>query len=151
MGNIEKNLEVYEAFCESYERENEEYGGIDLQVLGLGRNGHIGFNEPGSSLGSRTRVKPLSDETRKVNSWLDDFREMPTHAITMGIRTILEARQVLLMASGEGKAEAARMCIEDPLTAIVPGSMLQMHQKAIIFLDEKASSKLRKLNLYEMR
>ena len=151
LGNIDRNLEVYEAFCESYEREIEESGGIDLQVLGLGRNGHIGFNEPGSSLGSKTRVKPLSDTTRKVNSWLEDFHKMPTHAITMGIRTILESRQVLLMANGEEKAEAARMCIEGPLTAMVPGSMLQMHQNAVILLDEKASTKLKNLNLYEKR
>jgi glucosamine-6-phosphate deaminase len=151
LGEIDKNLEVYEAFCESYEREIEESGGIDLQVLGLGRNGHIGFNEPGSSLGSKTRVKPLSDETRKVNSWMEDFQKMPTHSITMGIRTILEARQVLLMTSGKGKADAARMCIEGPLTAMVPGSMLQMHQNAIILLDEDAAAKLTNLNQYEKR
>jgi glucosamine-6-phosphate deaminase len=132
-----------EAHCEWYELEIQRVGGIDLQVLGIGSNGHIAFNEPGSSLGSRTRVKTLSQATREDNArFFETMDEVPRHAITMGIGTIMEARELVLLASGAGKAEAIRASAEGPLTAMVPGSMVQMHRRAYLFVDEAAGSRL---------
>jgi glucosamine-6-phosphate deaminase len=132
-----------EAHCDWYEREIERVGGIDLQILGIGANGHIAFNEPGSSLGSRTRVKTLSQQTRDDNArFFDSPEEVPKYAITMGIGTIMEARELVLLAGGENKAEAVRAAVEGPLTAMVPGSMIQMHRRAFVFLDSPAGSTL---------
>lgn len=132
-----------EAHCDWYEREIERVGGIDLQVLGIGGNGHIAFNEPGSSLGSRTRVKTLSSKTREDNArFFDSLEAVPHYAITMGIGTIMEARELVLLATGIGKAEAIRASAEGPLTAMVPGSMVQMHRRAYLFADEEAGSRL---------
>ncbi|RMF08232.1 MAG: glucosamine-6-phosphate deaminase [Candidatus Neomarinimicrobiota bacterium] len=131
------------AFCHWYEDEIKRAGGIDIQILGIGGNGHIAFNEPGSSLGSRTRVKTLTEKTRRDNArFFASIDEVPRYAITMGIGTIMEAREVLLLANGEGKAEAVRRSIEGPVTAMCPASMLQMHRKSTIILDQGAASKL---------
>lgn len=120
-----------------YEAAIKEAGGIDLQVLGLGRNGHIGFNEPGSSLGSRTRPKTLDRET------LADYGEgTPRFSITMGIGTILESRVLLMLATGDAKAEAVRRIAEGPLTSETPGSALQLHPRAHLVVDEAAASRL---------
>ena len=120
-----------------YEASLKEAGGIDLQILGLGRNGHIGFNEPGSSLGSRTRPKTLDRET------LADYGPgTPRFSITMGIGTILEARTLLMIATGEAKAEAVRRIAEGPLTSETPGSALQLHPRAHLVVDEAAASRL---------
>lgn len=120
-----------------YEAAIKDAGGIDLQVLGLGRNGHIGFNEPGSSLGSRTRPKTLDRET------LADYGEgTPRFSITMGIGTILEARVLLMLATGDAKAEAVRRIAEGPLTSETPGSALQLHPRAHLVVDEAAASRL---------
>lgn len=130
-------------FCEWYENEMKRYGGIDIQVLGVGGNGHIAFNEPGSSLGSRTRIKTLTEKTVKDNSrFFKSVKEVPRYAITMGVGTIMEARELLLLANGEGKAEAVRAAVEGPITAMCPASALQLHQKAIILADKKAAAKL---------
>jgi glucosamine-6-phosphate deaminase len=132
-----------ESHCNWYEAEIERVGGIDLQILGVGSNGHIAFNEPGSSLGSRTRVKTLSLTTRKANArFFESLEEVPKYAITMGIGTIMEARELVLLATGAGKAEAVRASAEGPLTAMVPGSMVQMHRRAYLFVDSAAGSGL---------
>ncbi|GBD94573.1 glucosamine-6-phosphate deaminase 1 [bacterium BMS3Abin05] len=131
-------------FCEWYEEQIEEYGGIDLQILGIGANGHIAFNEPGSSLGSRTRIKTLTEETRKDNArfFNNNMDEVPKYAITMGIGTIMDAWELLLLASGSGKADAIKMTVEGPITAMVPATIVQMHQIATIIVDREAGAKL---------
>ena len=138
-GMAENPLEVGPA----YEKMIEEAGGIDLQVLGIGTDGHIGFNEPTSSLGSITRVKTLTRHTIEDNSRFfksDEFQ--PKLAITMGIKTILDARRILLLACGENKAEAIRDMVEGPLSAFCPASALQFHQRTTVLIDESAASKL---------
>jgi len=132
------------AFCDWYEQKILEHGGIDIQLLGIGHNGHIGFNEPGSSLGSRTRVKTLTQTTLEANARFfdDDVSQVPKYAITMGIGTILDAEQVLLVANGEGKADAIATTVEGPITAQVPATVVQMHRKATLVLDVAAASKL---------
>lgn len=132
-----------EAHCDWYEQEIRRAGGIDLQILGIGRNGHLAFNEPGSSLGSRTRIKPLTVETRRDNArFFASPDEVPTHAITMGIGTIMEARELILLAGGEEKADAVKAAVEGPLTSIVPASIMQMHRRAFVLVDQAAASKI---------
>lgn len=132
-----------------YEQKIWKASGIDLQILGIGVNGHIGFNEPTSSLASRTRVKTLTERTVTDNSRLFDADEtQPLLALTMGIATILEARHILLLATGEHKAAAVRKAIEGPLTAICPASALQMHKNTVMILDEAAASELEGLDYY---
>src|SRR3972149_4311300 len=129
-----------EAHCDWYEEQVRSAGGIDIQVLGIGRNGHLAFNEPGSSLGSRTRIKPLSEETRRDNArFFASLEEVPTHAITMGIGTIMEARELILLASGPQKADAVKAAVEGPITAIVPASIMQMHRRAYVIVDQPAA------------
>jgi len=132
-----------DAHCDWYERRIEEAGGIDLQILGIGANGHIAFNEPGSSLGSRTRIKTLTSKTVADNArYFEDKDMVPEYAITMGVGTIMEAEEVLLLASGERKAAAMKKTLEGPITAMVPASMVQMHRFAHVIIDEEAGSKL---------
>ena len=133
-----------EGFCEWYEDKMLEHGGIDVQLLGIGHNGHIGFNEPGSSFGSRTRVKTLTRRTLEANARFfdDDVEQVPKYAITMGIGTILDAGQVVLVANGEGKADAVAAMVEGPITAQVPATVVQLHERATIILDTEAASKL---------
>jgi glucosamine-6-phosphate deaminase len=139
----------YEECCAGYERAIREAGGIDLQILGIGRNGHIGFNEPASSFGSRTRLKVLTKETIEDNcKFFSPGEEVPECAITMGIGTILEARKILLLATGEGKAETVAQAIEGPLTASVTASCLQLHPDATFVIDEAAASCLKQLDYY---
>ncbi|TWX66827.1 glucosamine-6-phosphate deaminase [Colwellia demingiae] len=126
-----------------YEDKIAQAGGIDLQILGIGANGHIGFNEPTSSLASRTRIKTLTQQTLNDNSRLfaaDEFQ--PTLAMTMGIATILDARYVLLMATGKSKAKAVKDMVTGPLSAVCPASSLQLHENAIVLLDKEAASEL---------
>jgi len=130
--------------CREYENKIKESGGIDLQILGIGANGHIAFNEPGSSLGSRTRVKTLTEKTIKDNSrFFENIDDVPRYAITMGIGTIMESRSIILLATGENKADAIAKTIEGPITAMVPATIVQLHQKAIIIIDREAGSKLK--------
>ena len=135
--------EEVRAYCESYEQAIRDAGGIDLQLLGLGRTGHIGFNEPGSGVESRTRVIHLDRVTRK-DAASDFFGEenVPTRAITMGVGTILEARRVVMMAFGEGKAAMAARAIEGPVTDTIAASFLQDHPNAATFLDAGAAANL---------
>ena len=139
-----------QAHCQDYEQEIKKAGGIDIQILGIGVNGHIGFNEPSSSLSSRTRIEILSEQTRKRNAaFFGGEDQVPLQAITMGIGTILEARICLLMAFGQKKARAVAQAVEGPLTAMVPASALQLHPKAIILLDLEAASELKHLDYYK--
>ncbi|MHC4404963.1 MAG: glucosamine-6-phosphate deaminase [Planctomycetota bacterium] len=140
----------YEAFCQWYEQRIIDCGGIDLQVLGIGSDGHIAFNEPSSSLGSRTRIKTLTKQTIDDNArFFDNPDEVPVYAITMGVGTILEARRILLLANGESKAEAVASAIEGPVTSMCSASALQLHRDAVFFLDRAAASKLKMLPYYE--
>jgi glucosamine-6-phosphate deaminase len=133
------------AACAAYERALAEAGGVDLQLLGIGTDGHIGFNEPCSSLASRTRLKTLTEQTRADNArFFDgDVEQVPRHVITQGIGTILDARHVVLLATGEGKAEAVAAAVEGPLAAVCPASALQLHPHATVVVDEAAATKLK--------
>jgi glucosamine-6-phosphate deaminase len=132
-----------EKFCEWYEEQIIKVGGIDLQILGIGANGHIAFNEPGSSLGSRTRIKTLAGTTREANArFFDDPKLVPQYAITMGVGTIMDAKDLLLLASGVSKADAIQATCEGPITAKFPATIVQMHRSARIIVDEAAASKL---------
>jgi glucosamine-6-phosphate deaminase len=135
--------EVAELACDKYEKLIASCGGIDLQLLGIGRNGHIGFNEPTSSLCSRTRVKTLDPKTMQDNARFFTANEyQPSLALTMGIGTILDAREVLLLATGDNKANAIQATIEGPLSAMCPASALQQHNKVTVVVDAEAASKL---------
>lgn len=138
------------AACSQYEAVIAQKGGIDLQLLGIGRNGHIGFNEPSSSLMSRTRVKTLTRATIDDNARFFAPDEYQPHlSITMGIGTILESKKVVLLATGENKADAIKATIEGPLTAACPASALQLHERAVLIIDEAAASKLSDVEFYK--
>ncbi|MFV0415303.1 MAG: glucosamine-6-phosphate deaminase [Chthoniobacterales bacterium] len=137
------------AFCQSYEEKIAQAGGIDLQLLGLGSDGHIGFNEPISSFSSRTRIKTLSEITRRDNArFFNQPEDVPHHVITMGIGTIMDSKMCLLLAFGESKADAVAATVEGPIAANVPGSILQFHPSAKIILDEAAASRLDRSDYY---
>jgi glucosamine-6-phosphate deaminase len=139
----------FDAYCQQYERIIHDAGGIDLQVLGIGSDGHIAFNEPGSSLGSRTRLKTLTEETVRDNARFFGSAEMvPRLAITVGVGTILESRQCLLLAVGPHKARAIRDTIEGPVTAQVTASALQLHRDVIAVVDEEAGRLLERRDYY---
>jgi glucosamine-6-phosphate deaminase len=131
------------AFCEWYEQRIKDCGGIDIQVLGIGGNGHIAFNEPGSSLGSRTRIKTLTPKTRDDNArFFEKMDEVPKYAITMGVGTIMDSKEIILLANGEKKADAVKAAIEGPITAMCPASIVQMHREVYVLLDKEAGTKL---------
>ena len=137
------------AHCAAYEKSIAASGGIDVQVLGIGSDGHVGFNEPTSSLASRTRIKTLTQRTRSDNAhFFTSENDVPHHVITMGIGTIMEARAVLLLAFGDNKSEAVAGAVEGPITASNPASILQMHPQAKLYLDEKSASKLARRDYY---
>ncbi len=136
-------------FCREYEEQITAAGGIDLQVLGIGTDGHIGFNEPTSSLASRTRIKTLTQQTCTDNARFFGSKEsVPRHVITMGIGTIMEARQNLLLAFGPNKSQAVAEAVEGPITSINPASILQMHPVAKVILDEPAAGHLKRADYY---
>ncbi|HXT97218.1 MAG TPA: glucosamine-6-phosphate deaminase [Polyangia bacterium] len=137
------------AACARYEAEIAAAGGLDLALLGLGTDGHVAFNEPTSSLGSRTRLKTLAEETRAANQPAFGGAPVPHHALTVGIATILEARRCLLVAFGGAKAAAVAKLIEGPLTAFVPASALQLHPHATVIVDEAAADGLRLRAYYD--
>jgi glucosamine-6-phosphate deaminase len=131
--------------CACYEAGIAEAGGIDLQLLGLGSDGHIGFNEPSSSLRSRTRLKTLTQRTISDNArFFSSPAEVPRHVITMGVGTIMEARRCLVLATGERKAAAVASMVEGPITADVPASILQMHPVCTLIVDDAAAAQLRR-------
>ena len=136
-------------FCAAYEQRIRDAGGIDLQVLGIGTDGHIGFNEPTSSLASRTRIKTLTPQTRQDNArFFAEGEEVPKHVITMGIGTIMEARVNLLLAFGDNKADAVAQAVEGPVTAMNPASALQLHPDTRVCLDEAAATQLKRADYY---
>lgn len=133
-----------------YEAIIADVGGVDIQLLGIGSDGHIGFNEPGSSLGSRTRFKTLTGATRSDNArFFDgDVDAVPRHVITQGISTILEARHLVLLAAGATKAGVVAQAVEGPVTATVPASALQFHPHVTVIVDEAAASSLARAEYY---
>ena len=134
----------------AYDAAIEAAGGIDVQILGIGTDGHVGFNEPGSSLASGTRVKTLTERTRIDNARFfdNDINQVPTHCITQGIGTIMKARHLVLLAFGAGKAEAVAETVEGGISSFCPASALQMHPHATIIVDEEAASRLRNKDYY---
>ncbi len=137
------------AACRKYEQAIRSAGGIDIQVLGIGTNGHIGFNEPSSSLSSRTRIKTLTEQTRADAAAAFGGEEaVPNHVITMGLGTIMDSRMCLLLAFGKKKARAIAQAVEGPVTAMVPGSILQMHPRTILVVDREAAAELRMADYY---
>lgn len=133
-----------EAECLAYEKKLDEYGPVDLQILGIGSNGHIGFNEPDANLSSKTHVVDLLEDTREANArFFDSLEDVPRQAITMGIGSILKAKQILLLARGACKAEAIRNAVEGPITTQCPASLLQSHPNVIVLIDEGAGQWLK--------
>jgi glucosamine-6-phosphate deaminase len=131
------------AACAAYEDAIAAAGGVDVQLLGIGTDGHVGFNEPGSSLASRTRIKTLTDQTRADNArFFAAADQVPRHVLTQGVGTILTARHVVMLAFGAAKAGAVARAVEGPVTAMVPGSALQLHPHATVVVDEAAASGL---------
>ncbi len=138
------------AHCAAYEKAIVDAGGIDLQLLGIGSDGHIAFNEPGSSLASRTRLKTLTPDTRANNApHFPQGETVPMHVLTMGIATIMEARRCLLLAYGKGKAAAIAGAAEGPITASCPASILQMHPRCTLIIDEDAAADLLRGDYYK--
>lgn len=132
-----------EAECARYEQTIREAGGIDLQILGMGRNGHIGFNEPGTPFGLRTAVVELTEDTRQANArFFDSIDEVPERAISMGIRTIMNARNIVLVVSGRDKAASVEASLAGPVTEDMPASVLQLHPNLVVLLDQDAASEL---------
>jgi glucosamine-6-phosphate deaminase len=133
----------------AYEAQLAEAGGVDLQVLGIGSDGHLAFNEPGSSLSSTTRIKTLTEQTRRDNArFFGSLDEVPHHVLTQGLGTILRARHLLLIATGPAKAEAIAAAVEGPLSASCPASVLQLHPHATVLLDAEAASRLERADHY---
>ncbi len=132
------------AECARYEALIRQSGGVDLQLLGIGPDGHIGFNEPLSALRSRTREKALTSSTRQANAdaFGGDFQQVPCRAITMGVGTILEAKRCILLATGERKAAIVAQAVEGPITAMVSASALQLHPRCVVIVDEAAAAGL---------
>ncbi|MGC5629241.1 glucosamine-6-phosphate deaminase [Georgenia sp. Z1344] len=143
------NASDLDAECRDYERAIVEAGGVDVQIVGVGVNAHIGFNEPATSLASRTRVEILTDETRQANArFFDSVDEVPRRAVTQGLGTILDARNVVLVATGAAKAAAVAAVVEGPVGARWPGSVLQLHPAVTVVVDEEAAARLELADYY---
>ncbi|HEY3761526.1 MAG TPA: glucosamine-6-phosphate deaminase [Verrucomicrobiae bacterium] len=143
------NARDFQKFCAKYEKQIRSAGGIDLQVLGIGTDGHIGFNEPTSSLASRTRVKTLTRQTIRDNArFFGSVTRVPRHVVTMGIGTIMEARQNLLLAFSRRKAGAIAKMVEGPVASVNPASVLQLHPAVKVCLDAAAAGNLKRLDYY---
>ncbi|MEM9650897.1 MAG: glucosamine-6-phosphate deaminase [Actinomycetota bacterium] len=140
--NVETSGERFEALL-------SRHGGVDLQLLGIGSDGHVGFNEPGSSLASRTRVKTLTEQTRRDNArFFVGPDEVPTHCVTQGIGTILDAAHLVLLAFGAAKADALAAAVEGPVTSSLPASCLQLHRHVTVVVDEPAAAELTRAGYY---
>ncbi len=150
VGGPEGLAEDIPAACADYERAIRAAGGIDLQILGIGTDGHIGFNEPGSSLASRTRIKTLTRQTRIDNARFfgGDVDAVPTHCLTQGLGTIMESRHVVLLATGRNKAEAVHHLVEGAVSAMWPASILQHHPHVTVLLDDAAARRLQLADYY---
>ncbi|WNB86668.1 glucosamine-6-phosphate deaminase [Cellulomonas sp. ATA003] len=138
------------AACAAYEQAIADAGGVDLQLLGIGTDGHIAFNEPGSSLASRTRIKTLTEQTRVDNArFFDgDVDQVPQHCLTQGLATIMSARHLVLLATGRGKAEAVHQLVEGPVSAMWPATILQHHPHVSVLVDNAAASRLQLADYY---
>ncbi len=138
------------AACAAYEEAIRAAGGVDLQILGIGTDGHIAFNEPGSSLASRTRIKTLTRQTRMDNARFfgDDVDAVPTHCLTQGLATIMEARHLILVATGRSKAEAVHHLVEGAVSAMWPATILQHHPHVTVLLDDAAARRLQLVDYY---
>ena len=139
-----------EAAAAAYDQLIKTHGRVDLQILGIGSDGHIAFNEPGGSLVSRTHVGVLTQQTRKDNARFfdDDLSKVPTHCLTQGLGTIMEARQLCLVATGKNKAKAVAQLVEGAVSAFWPATIMQMHPNASVFVDEEAASELTMIDYY---
>ncbi|WP_341360443.1 glucosamine-6-phosphate deaminase [Georgenia sp. M64] len=144
------NAEDLPAACTAYEAAIADAGGVDLQLLGIGSDGHIAFNEPGSSLASRTRIKTLTSQTRRDNArFFDgDVDAVPRHCLTQGLATIMSARHLVLVATGAGKAEAVHHLVEGPVSAMWPATIMQHHPRATVLVDDAAASRLQLAGYY---
>jgi glucosamine-6-phosphate deaminase len=133
------------AACAAYEAAIAAAGGVDLQILGIGTDGHVGFNEPGSSLASRTRIKTLTEQTRTDNTrfFAGDINAVPAHCLTQGLATILAARHIVLIATGRAKADAVHQLVEGPVSAMWPATILQMHPHVTVLIENAAASRLK--------
>lgn len=127
----------------AYDKEIEAAGGVDLQLLGIGNNGHIGFNEPGTPFGSLTHIVELTESTREANKrFFASIDEVPTHAVTMGVKTVMQARSIILMAIGPAKAPIMKEMLQGPVTEKVPASVLQLHPDVTVYMDYEAAKLL---------
>ena len=127
----------------AYDKEMEAAGGVDLQLLGIGNNGHIGFNEPGTPFGSLTHIVELTESTREANKrFFKSIDEVPTHAVTMGVKTVMQARSIILMAIGPAKAPIMKEMLQGPVTEKVPASVLQLHPDVTVYMDYEAAKML---------
>ena len=127
----------------AYDKQIEAAGGVDLQLLGIGNNGHIGFNEPGTPFGSLTHVVELTESTREANKrFFNSIDEVPTHAVTMGVKTVMQARSIILMAIGPAKAPIMKEMLQGPVTEKVPASVLQLHPDVTVYMDYEAAKLL---------
>ena len=141
--HVPSGLDTSEEALKGYDEMIAAAGGVDLQLLGIGHNGHIGFNEPGTPFESLTHVVTLAEMTREANKrFFTSIDEVPTHAATMGIRTVMNAKAIILIALGEGKAEIIKKALTGPVTPEVPASVLQLHPDVTVYLDEEAASLL---------
>jgi len=148
-GNGE-SVEQIAAQAAAYDEAIRAAGGVDVQILGIGANGHLGFNEPASSLRSRTRIKRLAAQTREDNArFFDGLDQVPTHCVTQGLGTVQEASRLVLIATGSHKADAIAAAVEGPLSASCPGSVLQLHPDAVVILDEAAAALLKNRSYYD--
>jgi glucosamine-6-phosphate deaminase len=138
------------AACAAYEASIADAGGVDLQILGIGTDGHIAFNEPGSSLASRTRIKTLTRQTREDNARFfgGSVDDVPRHCLTQGLATIMSARHLVLLATGRAKAEAVHQLVEGPISAMWPATIMQLHQHATVLVDDAAASRLQLADYY---
>ena len=138
------------AACAAYEKSIADAGGVDLQLLGIGTDGHIAFNEPGSSLASRTRIKTLTRQTREDNARFfgGSVDDVPRHCLTQGLATIMSARHLVLLASGRAKAEAVHQLVEGPVSAMWPATIMQLHPHATVLVDDAAASRLQLAGYY---
>ncbi|MDK2992914.1 MAG: glucosamine-6-phosphate deaminase [Clostridiales bacterium] len=134
-----------QAECKSYDYAIKEHGGIDLQILGIGLNGHIGFNEPGTPFGTTTHVVDLAETTRAANArFFGSVEDVPKQAVTMGIKNIMQSRSIILMASGKAKADIVAKALTGPITPRVPASVLQLHPQLTVILDRQAAASMPK-------
>ena len=141
--HVPSGLDTSDEALAAYDEAIAAAGGVEMQLLGLGVNGHIGFNEPGTPFGSLTHVVELTESTREANKrFFASIDDVPTHAATMGIRTVMNARRLMLIATGENKADAVAAAINGPVTEACPASALQLQPQVIVLLDEAAASKL---------